>query len=27
MPSYTPPLRELRFVLHETLKIDQRPEI
>ncbi len=27
MPSYTPPLRDLRFVLHETLKIDARPEI
>ncbi|PKP67520.1 MAG: acyl-CoA dehydrogenase [Alphaproteobacteria bacterium HGW-Alphaproteobacteria-8] len=27
MPTYTPPLRDLRFVLHETLKIDARPEI
>jgi alkylation response protein AidB-like acyl-CoA dehydrogenase len=27
MPAYTPPLRDFRFVLHETLRIDQRPEI
>ncbi|SEA38531.1 acyl-CoA dehydrogenase C-terminal domain-containing protein [Rubrimonas cliftonensis] len=27
MPAYTPPLRDFRFVLHETLRIDQRAEI
>ncbi len=27
MPAYTPPLRDFRFVLHETLRIDQRADI
>jgi alkylation response protein AidB-like acyl-CoA dehydrogenase len=27
MPTYTPPLRDLRFVLHETLRIHERAEI
>jgi alkylation response protein AidB-like acyl-CoA dehydrogenase len=27
MPSYTPPLRDLRFVLHETLRIHERTAI
>ena len=27
MPSYTPPLRDFRFVLHEALRIHERPEI
>ena len=27
MPSYTPPLRDLSFVLHETLRIQDRGEI
>ncbi|MEO1459701.1 MAG: acyl-CoA dehydrogenase N-terminal domain-containing protein, partial [Pseudomonadota bacterium] len=27
MPNYTPPLRDLRFVLHETLAIQDQSEI
>jgi alkylation response protein AidB-like acyl-CoA dehydrogenase len=27
MPAYAPPLRNLRFVLHETLRIHERPEV
>jgi len=27
MPSYTPPLRDYAFILHEVLKIHERPEI
>ncbi len=27
MPTYTPPLRDFRFVLHETLRIHERAEI
>ena len=27
MPVYAPPLRDYRFILHETLKIDAHPEI
>ncbi|RMH51536.1 MAG: acyl-CoA dehydrogenase [Alphaproteobacteria bacterium] len=25
MPSYTPPLRDMRFILHEVLRIEQQP--
>jgi alkylation response protein AidB-like acyl-CoA dehydrogenase len=27
MPAYTPPLRDLRFILHETLRVESRAEI